>query len=202
MKRPLAPKYALIDDFLPDELVSSLDAHVRAHSDALDLLELGGAPGDGGYSASRRVWMLKDGLGPFEERFCAAVAGRAADLCAGTGVPPFEVATVETKVCAQRAGSYFGKHVDTDTGEDRPLHSDRMISAVYYFPREPLSFSGGELVLYDFTGKIASAHVAPRRNRLVAFPSSAYHEVTPVVPTEDTLDAARWSVSCWLHRAR
>ena len=198
----LAPKYVVLDDFLPDELVSSLDQHVRKNSHALDLLELEGSPGSGGYSASRKLWMLRDGLGPFEERFCAAVAGRAPDLCAGTGVAPFEVARVETKVCAQRFGSYFGKHVDTDTGEDRPPDSDRMISAVYYFPREPITFSGGELVLYDFTGKIASAQVAPRRNRLVAFPSSAYHEVTPLVPTDDTLDGARWSVSCWLHRAR
>jgi SM-20-related protein len=200
MSVPLAPKFVVIDDLLPDQLIESLDEHVRADPHALELTDFGGAPGES-YSALRKLWVHKDALGALESAFCTAVMERFGDLCAGTGIAPFEVARIETEVCAQSAGSYFAKHIDTDTRDSgRPLSTDRLISAVYYFPREPLAFSGGELILYDFTDKIPAARIAPRRNRLVAFPSFACHEVTPV--TADGFDGARWSVNCWLHRAR
>ena len=202
MSVPLAPKYVIIDDFLSRALIASLDEHVRADQDAMELMDLGGAPGEA-YSALRKLWMCKHGLGPFEPAFSSAVMARFEDISAGTGVAPFEVARVETKVFAQRPGSFFAKHIDTDTREpSQSLSSDRLISAVYYFPREPLAFSGGDLIIYDFTGKVPAARIAPRRNRLVAFPSFACHEVTPVVAADDSFEGARWSVSCWLHRAR
>jgi Rps23 Pro-64 3,4-dihydroxylase Tpa1-like proline 4-hydroxylase len=203
MSATLAPKFVVIDDFLPDDVLASLDDHARRDPRALTLMELGGAPEQGHYSALRKLWVHKDGLGSFDPPFRSAVLARFAELCAGTGVPPFDVARVETELCAQRPGSYFAKHIDTDTREpSRSLSSDRLISSVFYFPRQPLAFSGGELILYDFTGKIPAARIAPRRNRLVAFPSFLCHEVTPVTDADDSLDGARWSVNCWLHRAR
>ena len=203
MSVPLAPKFVVLDDFLTNELLSSLDEYVRADRQTMDLMEFGGTPEQGAYSALRKLWVLKDALGPLESAFRSAVMDRFADLCTGTGVAPFVVARVETEVCAQRSGSFFAKHVDTDTGEaSEALTSDRLISSVFYFPREPLAFSGGELVLYDFTGKIPAARLAPHRNRLVAFPSFAYHEVMPITASDGTFEGARWSVNCWLHRAR
>jgi SM-20-related protein len=203
MSVPLAPKFIIIEDFLDDELLGSLDAHVRADPAAMQLTELGGSPQEGHYSAYRRLWVHEASLGPVEPAFRDAMMSRLAELCAGTGVAPFTVARVETEVCAQRPGSSFAKHIDTDTQEaSRSLPTDRLISSVFYFPREPLAFSGGELLLYDFTGKIPAERIAPRRNRLVAFPSFAYHEVTPITAAEDSFENARWSVNCWLHRAR
>jgi Rps23 Pro-64 3,4-dihydroxylase Tpa1-like proline 4-hydroxylase len=169
----------------------------------LELHDFGGAPEQGHYSATRKLWVHKSGLGPVEARFRHAVADRFDELRAGTGIPPFDLTRLETEVCAQRPGSFFAKHIDTDTREATPSYSsDRMISAVFYFPRDPLPFSGGELILYDFAGDAQAATVAPRRNRLVAFPSFAAHEVTPVAAVRGSLDPTRWSVNCWLHRER
>jgi len=202
MNVPLAPKFVVIDDFLSQDLIAALDDLARAGRHAMELNELGGAPGEA-YSALRKLWVRDGALGALEPAFRSAMMGCFERLCADTGVASFEVARVETEVCAQRPGSYFAKHVDTDTGElSKSLKTDRLISAVFYFPHEPLAFSGGELILYDFTGKVAAAQIAPARNRLVAFPSFAYHEVTPVAAGEDSFDAARWSVNCWFHRAR
>lgn len=203
MKPPPAPKFVVIDDFLASALVEALDTHVRGDQQAMELVELGPPPEPGYSSASRKLWVHNRSLGALEPDFSAAVIERFGDICAGTGVAPFAVARVETEVCAHRSGSFFAKHIDTTVGEARKsLASDRMISAVYYFPREPLGFSGGELVLYDFTGEMPVAQIEPRRNRLVAFPSFAHHSVTPLTEGAETFDCARWSVNCWLHRAR
>ena len=199
---PPAPKFVVIDRFLDERFVEALDGYVANDPGALELHDLGGPPGEH-YSAQRKLWVRAGALGPFEVRFGAAVTGRLPEIVAGTGVPPFDIARIETEVCAQRPGSYFAKHIDTDTREpSASLSSDRLISAVYYFPREPRAFTGGELIIYDFTGQREAARIEPARNRLVAFPSFACHEVTPITAGADTLAGARWSVNCWLHRAR
>jgi SM-20-related protein len=202
MSVALAPKFIIVDDFLSKDALTRLDHHVRADPDALELMNFGGHPTEG-YSALRKLWVHPRALGPADSAFLSAMNDSLKDLFAGTGVPPFEVSRMEIEVCAQRPGSFFAKHIDTDTLEaSRSLSSDRLISTVFYFPREPLAFSGGELILYDFTGLVPAATISPRRNRLVAFPSFAYHEVTPMIAADDSLDAARWSVNCWLHRRR
>jgi hypothetical protein len=202
MTVPPAPKFVVIDQFLADDLLDALDAYVMSDPEALELHDLGGPPGEH-YSAERKLWVRVGGLGPFESAFGTAVVGRFREIIAGTGVPAFDIARIETEVCAQRPGSYFAKHIDTDTREPRrTLATDRLISAVYYLPREPRSFSGGDLILYDFTGQKEAARIGPVRTRLVAFPSFACHEVTPITTGDDSLAGARWSVNCWLHRAR
>ena len=204
MNAPLAPKFIVIDDFLSSDVLAKIEAHVGADPNALQLKDFGGDPKEGHYSASRKLWVHQDGLGALVEGdFEAAVTDRFDEICIGTGISPFPIALIETEVCVQRPGSFFAKHIDTDTREATPSSSsDRMISAVFYFPREPLAFAGGELILYDFTGQVRIAEIAPRHNRLVAFPSFACHEVTPIIASQLGLQAARWSVNCWLHRAR
>src|SRR5215208_3392181 len=116
MTVPLAPKYLVIDDFLSKGIMAALDEHVRADAHAMQLTELGGAPGKA-YSALRKIWVRDGALGSVGPAFRSATMDRFEELCSGTGVAPFEVARVETEVVAQRPGSYFAKHVDTDTRE-------------------------------------------------------------------------------------
>jgi len=201
MTLSLAPKHLVIDGFLSDDILAALDEYARVDA-VMQLADLGAAPGEA-YSAMRKLWLRDGALGPLEPAFRAATMNRFESLCRGSGIAPFEVSRVETEVVAQRPGSFFAKHVDTDTREAAQFQTTvRMISIVFYFPYEPLAFSGGELVFYDFTGRIETARIEPRRNRLIAFPSFAYHEVTPVTAGDDTIDGARWSVNCWLHRDR
>src|SRR4051794_24172188 len=131
MNVPLAPKFVIIDNFLSQDLIAALDKLARTDPRAMELTEFGGAPGEA-YSALRKLWVRAGALGPLEPFFRAAMMGCFERLCAGTGVAAFEVARVETEVCVQRAGSYFTKHVDTDTGEaSKSLKTDRLISAVF-----------------------------------------------------------------------
>ena len=75
------------------------------------------------------------------------------------------------------------------------------MSAVYYFHVQPLGFSGGELVIHPF-GLSEASVIEPRDNRLVVFPSFALHEVLPVVCPNDGFASARFSINCWLRRAK
>ena len=199
----MAPRFHIIDDFLPLPLLAAIEDEARARQAELELTDCGGDPQDGAYSARRRVWVLKQGLGALTAAFDAAVMARFAELCGGTGIAEFAVSRLEHELCAQRDGSHFAPHIDTDSREPaRDLTSDRLISAVFYFPCEPHGFTGGELLLHPFFSAVEPVRVAPRRNRLVAFPSFAIHEVTRVTTSDDGFEAARHSVNCWLHRAR
>jgi Rps23 Pro-64 3,4-dihydroxylase Tpa1-like proline 4-hydroxylase len=195
------PKFVVMDEFLPASLLAAIERFVASDA-AMELSDIGEG-GDGSYAAPRRRWVGPHGLGPLNAEFEAAVMARFPELCASTGVPPFEVARAELEVCAHRDGHFFGRHIDTVSRDERADRTtDRMISAVYYFPREPRAFTGGELTLLSFTGEAASNPIEPRRNRLVAFASMALHEVSPVVIADDSFENARFSVNCWLHRPR
>jgi len=84
---PLAPKFVIIDDFLPDNLVAELEDNLMTNEGALRLQELGGSPTGGYYSALRRLWVHEGSLGPIEPAFCDAIAGftarGAANVCNG-----------------------------------------------------------------------------------------------------------------------
>ena len=199
----MAPRFLVIDDFLPGPLLEAIERQARDNRAGLELNDFGGDPKEGFYSARRRLWVRKAGLGPLTEAFEAVVMEHFSALCAGTGVPPFAAAQIEHEVCEQRDGSHFARHIDTDTREPaRAATSDRIVSAVFYFPCEPHGFSGGELLLHPFAGSSAPARIAPRRNRLVAFASFAIHEVTAVETRDDRFESARLSINCWLHRDR
>lgn len=85
---------------------------------------------------------------------------------------------------------------------------DRVLSAVYYFYREPKGFSGGALRLYRFGARPAEANgdpsnwvdVEPHRNSLVAFPSFALHEVLNVDCPSGSFENFRFALNCWFCR--
>lgn len=81
----------------------------------------------------------------------------------------------------------------------------RALSAVYYFYREPKSFSGGELLLFPFVSRpdeTTCTTVEPLQNTMIVFPSWATHEVATVqCPTKAFADS-RFAVNCWLHMQR
>src|SRR5436190_16055946 len=60
-------------------------------------------------------------------------------------VQPIVVGIVEAQVTASVDGSFFGVHTDAD----RVKVPKRYLTYVYYFNRQPKSFSGGELRIYD-----------------------------------------------------
>ncbi|MFX8597224.1 2OG-Fe(II) oxygenase, partial [Acinetobacter baumannii] len=91
--------------------------------------------------------------------------------------------------------------IHRDTG---PLHADRVVTFVFYLFREPRCFSGGDLLLHDWSAEGLPraqrfTRLHPANNRLVIFPSECWHQVLPVsCHTGDPLDA-RLTVHGWFH---
>ena len=202
MSAGTAPRHIVIDDFLPPARLVELDAHAAAQEPMLRKIDVGGAGEGRSYAASRRLWQASVGLGPCEGWFTSAIASRLHDLFLGAGAPEIAVAEYEYELNAQFDGSFFDRHIDTAVASGAERTTDRMLSVVFYFPQPGADFSGGELLLHPFVGSGEPTAIAPRRNRLVAFPSFAWHEVAPLLARDDGLRNARLSVNCWLHRAR
>lgn len=141
------------------------------------------------------------GLGFHKAPFLAAVHADLSKIFTELGVPPFPVADTEVQLVAHRDGDFFNLHIDTFVQDGR-ISSDRVISGVYYFHREPRKFAGGELLLYAVGGQAAPHIIEPKHNRFVAFPSFTPHEVRPIHVATGEFSDSRFSINCWLHRAR
>lgn len=96
---------------------------------------------------------------------------------------------------AYRAGNAFPPHVD----HTEPEGTRRLtLNAVYTFWREPRSFTGGDLLLFDTdadgTSYDAAAYtrMRPSANSLIVFPSDRYHAVTEIRSTDDTFVNGRF----------
>lgn len=196
------PKHAVIDGFLPDELAQALLDHALAGE---ALFEPATVRQDGAYrvaSADRQALATPE-LGPDGAHFTAAVEAHFEHLCREVGLAPFPIAAWDVEMAAHRDGGFFHEHIDTMTAENRPQGlGDRIISIVYYLHRPDTRFTGGELVLRPFFGNDGEARITPRHNRLVAFPSFARHAVEPIEVPGDAWQDARFSINCWLLRAR
>jgi len=117
------------------------------------------------------------------------------------GMDPFPVQRVESQLTASNDGHYYRAHVDAD--EQSGL--TRALTCVYYFSRQPVPYTGGALRLYDSVlrdGRRDCADsyrdVQPRSNRMVVFPSAAYHELRPIRCPGGRFEDSRFAVTTWL----
>ena len=150
----------------------------------------------------RRSLSMNEGTEEALAEFHAAIDARFEHLRTQTRVPEFTECEREADLVAHLDGHHYKFHVDTLSESARnQATSDRMISMVYYFHREPRAFSGGELKLYGIGGDETQL-VEPRHNRLIAFPSMTPHEVLPISLPGNAFADARFSIACWLTRAR
>lgn len=199
------PRAAIIDDFLSPTLLSALIDHALASEAAFRPARIYERGTLVEADARRRALLCDAGLGPAEAGFTEAVMAALPQLCTVTGVKPFTVARVETQLIASQNGGFFERHTDVLHGDARDSHGDRILSCVYYFHVPPRRFSGGALTLYRIGPGAAAAAgetINPEQNRIVAFPAFVPHEVQPVSCPDGEFAAARFSINCWLHRAR
>ncbi|MFM5949878.1 MAG: 2OG-Fe(II) oxygenase [Novosphingobium sp.] len=131
--------------------------------------------------------------------FLSAIAAREEELIAKVGVKPFPVWHRECSIVAHGDGDFYGRHIDTRTRSETSEKSLRMVSCVYYLNREPVGFTGGDLVLHGIGGA-ASTAIAPRHDRLAVFPSFLPHEVSRISCPSGRFADARLNVNCWLRR--
>ena len=157
-----------------------------------------------------RVSQVTRDLSAVEAMLTARFTALLPEMFAGTGTRPFPAPSIELELAAHGEGAHFAAHRDTSTGRTRKLHGaigagggDRILSAVYYFHREPKSFSGGELRLHRFGSDGVPGDyvdVAPEQNSLVVFPSWATHEVLAVRCPSGRFEDNRFAVNCWFCR--
>jgi SM-20-related protein len=146
-------------------------------------------------AAVRNVLVIPN-LGTLGDELQAGVDARLPEVRAKLGVEPFERARTQVSMVAYGDGTFYIRHIDT-TLKPRPGQATRRITFVYYFHREPKSFSGGALRLYDVR-QTNSIDVEPQRDAFIAFPSWMYHEVLPVSCPNGSFADGRFAVNVWV----
>lgn len=193
----------VLDEFLTAQEWASLLGFTLRHRDRFahsGVLDAGG--NDRNDNSYRRSQVLYD-LGPVHDMFSERIMTYLPQVLARLHMPVFPASRFEIQLTATNDGQFFRQHKDDDSDTVRT----RMLTFVYYFYREPKSFGGGALHLYDAEfdrgGNItAGAHqlVHPMQNEIVFFPSDCLHEVLPVeCPSREFADS-RFTVNGWLHR--
>jgi hypothetical protein len=154
---------------------------------------------------ARRVSERLRDLGPARAVFEERILALAPDIFRRIGTAPFAVESVELEIAAHGEGAHFAAHTDIPIGAGRtplggaPGH-DRLLSAVYYYHREPKGFTGGALRLLPFGEGELFADLEPLQDSLVVFPSWARHEVRRVGCASGDFADYRFAVNCWLCR--
>lgn len=115
--------------------------------------------------------------------------------------------SLELELTAYGDGAFFRIHEDIPVGRARDKiakgKKDRLLSAVYYFHRQPKAFTGGELRTYRWGADMNDLRegdyrdLPPDDNSLVAFPSWATHEVRPVACESQRFEDYRYALNCW-----
>ena len=146
--------------------------------------------------------LVLDPPADLQHAMIAKVRALMPEVLRGLGVS-FPVGVVECQVTANNDGSYFRVHTDAGDNETRK----RELTYVYYFNREPLGYSGGELRVYDdevrnnrLARRDTFQTVAPDHNTIVFFHARVMHEVTPVVVPSRAFADSRFTVNGWVQR--
>jgi SM-20-related protein len=131
---------------------------------------------------------------------------RRAEFARATGVLLDGTLEHEIELVSHGDGAYFRRHIDTFTGAVRSVESERILSAVYYFHREPRRFSGGRLRFFPLRASAPPDAVAdvvePERDTLALFASWLPHEVEQVHCGSSEFADSRLSLNIWFRRLR
>lgn len=192
------PPHLLVDDFLPEAERAGLLRWALDNRDRFRAAETD----QGVYAAARDALSLRD-LGPWTDRLQARALAQLPGWIARLRVTPFEPSLVELEAVAHNHGAHFTIHSDTYRS-GQPARGDRMLSAVYYFHDAPRRFAGGALRLHRLGAQAGDPglDIAPETGRLAVFPSWWPHEVMPVTCDSRAFEDSRFSLNCWLYRAR
>jgi SM-20-related protein len=193
----------VLDEFLVAQEWVGLLRYTLQHRDRFTdsgILDAGGNDRtDDGY---RRSQVLYD-LDYCHEMFADRIMTFLPHVLARLHLPLFPVSHFEIQLTATNDGQFFRQHKDDDSDTVR----SRVLTFVYYFYREPKSFRGGALRLYDTNldqqGNVTpgdSQTIHPMQNQIVFFPSDCLHEVLPVECPSREFVHSRFTVNGWVHR--
>lgn len=186
--------YTLRENVLAVDELDALLAFTLAHEAQFEPTLLVAARLDPRFRTS--MALPSAALDPWRARLAAAFTPLLAGLLANLGMPPFAVTRLELELVRHNDGDFYRRHIDTNTAA-RTTHGRRTLSMVFYFHAEPKAYSGGALRLLSFKPKGAFEDIAAVRNRLVAFPSWAPHEVMSIACPSRRFRDSRFAINCW-----
>jgi SM-20-related protein len=195
----LPAKYVTLDNFLtPAENQALLNLVLRKEGTFVD----SGHAGNFNYEHRRSkvsAFAKSD-----EREIHKRLRDRVPEVLKQLAIEPFEIGEIETQITASNDGDYYKIHQD----QGKLKNASRILTYVYYFYREPKSFSGGELIMYD--GKMSNNDyvkadsyqvIAPRNNSIIFFPSHYWHEVLPVNCPSQKFADSRFTINGWIRHA-
>ncbi len=186
----------VMDEFLaPQELVRVWN-HAMTRADRFISSRVVGDHNDDvldpGYRRSRLLFELEG----IHHLFASRIMTYLPQVFRRLPYQPFNVSHVEVQLTASNDGEFFRAHTDNGHGS---VH-DRELTFVYFCHREPRSFAGGELRIYNSDAAGPYRAISPEQNRIVFFPANRWHEISPVsCPSHDFVDS-RFTLNGWLHR--
>ena len=117
-------------------------------------------------------------------------------------MPLFPVGQVESQLTASNDGHYYRVHCDSGSDGSAP----RQLTCVYYVFHQPRPFNGGALRLYDSFSQGDQHQVSDSyreievvSNRLVVFPSTAFHELMRIRCPSRKFEHSRFAITNWIH---
>jgi Rps23 Pro-64 3,4-dihydroxylase Tpa1-like proline 4-hydroxylase len=189
--------YVQLDNFLTPEEKNRLLTYVLLQETAF--VPTTTSTGEANYRESMVLYSFPD----FFKLMVDRVKGTLPTIFKKLGMQPFAIADIEAQITSHNDGHFYKVHNDNGS----QAVANREFTYVYYFHREPKSFSGGELWIYD--SKIenslyvkADTHhtVEPRNNSIVFFPSRYHHEVLPIKCPSRAFVDSRFTVNGWVRR--
>lgn len=193
----LASPYVQIDNFLTEEERNQLLDYVFQKESAFVPTSI--STKDVDYRRSLALYSFPE----FSDLIIDRIHKFLPDIFSKLDMPSFTLSQIECQLTAHNDGNFYKVHNDNGS----PDTATRELTYVYYFYREPKSFAGGELLVYD--SKIENNYyvkaesfktVEPRNNSIVFFLSRYMHEVLPVRCPSKTFTDSRFTVNGWLRR--
>jgi Rps23 Pro-64 3,4-dihydroxylase Tpa1-like proline 4-hydroxylase len=200
----LPAQCVVLDEFLAPQELDALTQYVLARETEFQLSEVvsPGVSGGGIDYEYRRSRVLLD-LGPHQDVIVNRIQGSLPRFLERLGHDRFPISRWEVQITASNDGDYFRWH--SDNGQEEV--ASREITFVYFFHREPKTFRGGDLRIYDSfwqNGRYEPTenyrNIVPRQNQMVFFVSSLAHEITPVECPSGAFADSRFTVNGWIHR--
>ena len=186
-----------IDNFLTVEEKNRLIDYVLKHEP--DFVSTSTSTGDLDYRRSMILYSFPE----FSQLITKRIHAILPDVFRKLKLSPFPVSEIETQLTSHNDGNYYKIHNDNGS----PETANREFTYVYYFYREPKSFSGGELKIYDskiennfYVNADSYQTVEPRNNSIVFFLSRYLHEVLPVSCPSKAFADSRFTINGWIHR--
>ncbi|MDN3644930.1 2OG-Fe(II) oxygenase [Pontixanthobacter aestiaquae] len=193
-------KFGVFDDAFGSELPARLLDFAIANEDGFETTMTSYSDGSEAVDTNFRTSKRFVGkLGDIGREYRAAFVEIMPKLFEAAGVPMVENPLLENELIATGDGGSLAKHIDTLTLDNRDdVESERILSTVYYFHRQPRKFSGGEIEIHPLDGRADPKPVEPRHGRLIVFPAFAPHSVRGLTVPSRRFEDGRFSLNCWV----